>query len=140
MKEMTVQLENHRKITCYKKGRKPRYKPRPKHPIKVHVWGGISHRGQISVTVFEGKMNARLFMEILDDTLVPFIKDVYPDGCHLVRDNVHKHSSRAAHKFYEERKVDWKKRPQTLILLNVSGMSLRVHQTKSKTKNKARTN
>ena len=40
--ETTVQLENHRRTTSYKKGRKPRYKPRPKHPVKVHVWAGIS--------------------------------------------------------------------------------------------------
>ena len=38
----TVQLENHQRTTSYKKGRKPRYKPRPKHPTKVHVWAGIS--------------------------------------------------------------------------------------------------
>ena len=43
--ETTVQMETHRR-TCVKCGRKPRYKPRPKHPPKLHVWGGISVRGR----------------------------------------------------------------------------------------------
>ena len=40
--ETTVQLETHRQTCCYKRGQKPRYKPKPKHPVKVHVWAGIS--------------------------------------------------------------------------------------------------
>ena len=40
--ESSVQLETHRK-RCYRKKRTPRkLKPRPKHPLKVHIWGGIS--------------------------------------------------------------------------------------------------
>ena len=37
----TVQIETHRRTCCCKKGQKPRYKPKPKHPVKVHVWAGI---------------------------------------------------------------------------------------------------
>ena len=40
--ETTVQMESHRHFHCYKKRCKPRYKPRPKHLVKVHVWVGIS--------------------------------------------------------------------------------------------------
>ena len=53
--ETTVQIETHRCTCCYKRGLKPRYKPKPKHPIKVHVWAGISHRGRSRLYVFEGK-------------------------------------------------------------------------------------
>ena len=35
--ETTVQIETHRHTYCYKRGQKSRYKPKPKHPIKVHV-------------------------------------------------------------------------------------------------------
>ena len=35
--ESTIQIETHRRTCCYKRGQKPRYKPKPKHPIKVHV-------------------------------------------------------------------------------------------------------
>ena len=55
--ETTVQLETHRRTCCYKKQQKPRYKPKPKHPIKVHVWARISYRGRTSLCIFEGKMN-----------------------------------------------------------------------------------
>ena len=41
--ETTVQIETHRGTCCYKSGQKPRYKPKSKHPVKVHVWAGISH-------------------------------------------------------------------------------------------------
>ena len=52
--ETTVQLETHRRFCCRKNGQKPRYKPRPKHPVKVHVWAGISWKGRTEICIFEG--------------------------------------------------------------------------------------
>ena len=46
--ETTVQIEIQRHTCCYKEGCKPFYKPRPKHPVKVHIWAGISHCGRAS--------------------------------------------------------------------------------------------
>ena len=109
--ETTVQLENHRRTTSYKKGRKPRYKPRPKHPTKLHVWAGISARGRTGVCIFEGKMNAPLFKQIIEKTLVPFIKEVYPEGCRLIQDNDPKHCSRMAQDYYADSGVDWWRTP-----------------------------
>ena len=43
--ETSVQLETHRRFCCRKDRQKPRRKPRPKHPVKVHAWVGISWRG-----------------------------------------------------------------------------------------------
>jgi hypothetical protein len=65
--ETSVQLESHRRFCHRKHGQKPHPKPRyvmvttgmhtflwcfrhtffglPKHPVKVHLWGGISKRG-----------------------------------------------------------------------------------------------
>ena len=53
------------------RGQKPRYKLRPNHPIKVHVWAGISRRGRTNLCIFEGKMNAPLYIEILRQSLLP---------------------------------------------------------------------
>ena len=40
--ECTVQLERHSRI-CFRRTRQcRRLKPRPKHPVKLHIWGGIS--------------------------------------------------------------------------------------------------
>ena len=50
--ESSVMLKAHRK-RCYRRMDEPRkLKPRPKHPVEVHVWGGISKRGAISVGDF----------------------------------------------------------------------------------------
>ena len=34
------QIETHRRTCCNKKGQKPRYIPKPKHPVKVQVGQG----------------------------------------------------------------------------------------------------
>lgn len=41
----SVQVEAHHRFCCKKEGQKPHYKPRPKHPVKVHVWAAISWNG-----------------------------------------------------------------------------------------------
>ena len=105
--ETTVQIEAHRRTCCYKKGQKPRYKPKPKHPVKVHVWAGISHRGRTNLCIFEGKMNAPLFISILRKSLVPFIRAVYPDGHCFMQDNDPKHCSKLAKAYYKESGINW---------------------------------
>ena len=84
---------------------------RPKHPVKVHVWAGISMRGPTGVCIFEGKMDAEMYTEILSKTLKPFIDDVYPESHRLFQDNDPKHTSRLASKFFEENGINWWKTP-----------------------------
>ena len=38
---------------CNKRGEPPRNKPRPKRPLKVHVWAGISIGGPTAMCIFE---------------------------------------------------------------------------------------
>ena len=104
--ETTVQIETHR-CTCYKWGYKPRYKHKPKHPVKVHVRAGISHRGRTKLCISEGKMNAPLVILILRSSLLPLIKEIFPDGHCSVQDNDPKHCSKLARKFYEDEKINW---------------------------------
>ena len=40
--ECSIQSESHRRFCCRKRGEPPRNKPRLKHPLKVHIWAGIS--------------------------------------------------------------------------------------------------
>jgi len=105
--ETTVQLETHRRFCCRKQGQKPRYKPRPKHPIKVHVWAGISWRGATNVCIFEGIMDANLYTDILNQFLVPFVQTVYPHGHKFMQDNDPKHTSRHSKRFFEEKGINW---------------------------------
>ena len=60
--EASVQLETHRKRCYRKKGETPKPKPRPKHPVKVHVWGSISKYGATELVIFTGIMNAEFYV------------------------------------------------------------------------------
>ena len=56
--ECTVQLDHHGRL-CFRRQNQPRaLKQRPKHPAKVHIWGGISSRGATQIVIFTGIMNA----------------------------------------------------------------------------------
>ena len=53
----------HFRPTCYryvKVGKPPKRKPKPKHPVKLHVWAGISKHGATKICNFEGVMEADL--------------------------------------------------------------------------------
>lgn len=105
--ETTVQLKNHSRL-CFRKHRHPRkLKPRPKHPIKIHLWGGISKRGATNIVMFTGIMNAERLQTVLQARLLPFIREVYPDGHRLQQDNDPKHSSALIEDFFEENGVNW---------------------------------
>ena len=69
MDETSVQMETHRRFHCYKKGQ---YKPCPKHPVKVHVWAGISCREPTGVCIFDGIMDVPMYTNILNQYLVPY--------------------------------------------------------------------
>jgi hypothetical protein len=49
--ETTVQLESHQRHSYRKIGEPATPKPRPKHPLKLHVWAGISRRGPSPVVI-----------------------------------------------------------------------------------------
>ena len=84
---------------------------RPKHPVKVHVWAGISLRGRTGVCVFDGIMDASMYVSILRETLVPFLREVYPEGHRFMQDNDPKHTSRLAAQFFDDNCINWWKTP-----------------------------
>ena len=52
-------------------------------------------------------MDAEMYQDILKQTLLPFLQNVYPSGHRFVQDNDPKHTSRAAQKFYEDNGINW---------------------------------
>ena len=106
--ECSVMLETHRK-KCYRRRGDPRkLKPRPKHPIKVHVWGGISMRGATRVVIFSGIMTAIRYTEFLESSLVAFIRDVFADSPHrFQQDNDPKHCARYTQNYFLTKGIEW---------------------------------
>ena len=85
-------------------------KLKPKHPLKVHVWWGISRHGATKICIFDGIMDADLFCNILETVLIPFIRNKLPDH-RFMQDNNPKHTSRRAQAYFEEESINWWRTP-----------------------------
>lgn len=95
--ETSAQMEAHRRFCCRKGG----------HPVKVHVWAGISWNGATKACIFDGLMDAEFYCKILDEFLVPFIQNVYPHNHRFMQHNDPKHTSRRAKNFFAEKGINW---------------------------------
>ena len=84
---------------------------RPKHPYKVHVWAGISLRGWTGICIFTGTMDRYLYVNILQQTLLPFIRDVFQDSHRFMADNDPKHCSNYAKDFLQSNSINWWRTP-----------------------------
>lgn len=105
--ECTVQLEQHSQVCFRKKLQKRTLKQRAKHPIKLHIWGGISARGATKVVMFTGIMNAKHLSAIYEAGLLPFVEERFPDSHRLYQDNDPKHSSKHIERFLAEKQINW---------------------------------
>ena len=56
-------------------------------------------------------MDAPVYIDVLEKTLLPFLSDVYPDGHRFMQDNDPKHTSRLGRRFLEDNEVTWWKTP-----------------------------
>ena len=94
--ELTFEVEYH-STKCYRRIGQPRIlKSRPKHPDKIHAWGGIPKKGATTLILFKGTMTATRYTKILHAALVPFIAKAYPTNHCSYQDNDPKHTSRWA--------------------------------------------
>ena len=129
--ESSVQLECHKRFCCRKKGEQPCPKPRAKYPVKVHVWAGIGWHGATEICIFDGIMDAAMYVRILQVALLPTLqRPEYEKGHRFMQDNDPKHTSRVAKAFFAENGVNWWRTPspQRVLMptqLRTSGMSWR---------------
>ena len=84
---------------------------RPKHPVKLHVWAGISCRGPTAICTFEGILRTDGYIAILERSLLPFLRAVYPDGHKFVQDNDPKHTAARTRQWLEDNAVNWWRTP-----------------------------
>ena len=71
--ETSVALESNARFCNRKKGRVVN-KPVPKHPAKIHVWGGITRDGPGPMIMFKGILDTDMYKrEICDGCLLPWV-------------------------------------------------------------------
>ena len=77
------------------------------------MWAGIhvTKRGATPSVIFSGTLTSTRYCEILQNTLLPFIANVLPDGQRLQKDNDPKHASNYTKAYLEEHSVNWWKTP-----------------------------
>ena len=103
--ESSVEIELATTIQFHKQGEMYKPAPKPKHPLKVHVWGGISKHGPTELVIFEGIMDAMLYCQILETSLLPFISNTLPEH-RFQQDNDLKHTSRYVKQFHIDNTVN----------------------------------
>ncbi len=108
--ESTFQAYSGQKA-CYQYPDQRVTKPHPKHPPKVNAIAMISSRGATRLVLFEGIMNASMFIELLEP-LLQDARKLYPDGkFRIYWDNDPKHNSKLVKEYIETNELqipqDW---------------------------------
>ena len=111
--ETMIQLSPSIRRIFHHRSEARKFRPKPKHPVKVYVWGGISKYGATRCIIFTDIMNAALYVRILRVGLLPFIETTFDDNadCRFQQDNDPKHTSRVAKQFFHDNNINWWQTP-----------------------------
>ncbi|KIH50285.1 hypothetical protein ANCDUO_19637 [Ancylostoma duodenale] len=94
--ESTFELNSSSKFCYVRPGcYTARLRSRPKHPAKIHIWGGISMRGATKLAILPGSMriNSGIYCNILENCYLEFSCNTYHGFARLVHDNAPAHKS-----------------------------------------------
>ena len=88
-------------------GKTDRYKVyKPKHPLKLHVWGGISRRGKTDIVIFKGIMDGPFYREHILPIYIRSAEKLYPHGdVEMWADNDPKDTCKVVTEFMEEKGI-----------------------------------
>ena len=110
--ECTIKMESHGKITFRKWYEPKKFKPKPKHPYKLHVWAAISRKGPSRIVIFHGIMRSQFFVDEILSAAKEFIDKKFPNSPHrYIQDNDPKHTSKLTKKAYADLGINWYKTP-----------------------------
>ncbi|KAL4467941.1 hypothetical protein ABPG72_022855 [Tetrahymena utriculariae] len=71
------------------------------YSTKLHVWGGISSRGTISLEIFTENMTKEIYKEILKKKRKQ-MEQLYPHGYRIIQDNDPKHRSKIVKQYIDK--------------------------------------
>ena len=104
--ESSVEIERATTIRFHKQGEMYKPTPKPKHPLKVHVWGGIRKYGPTELVIVDGVMDAVLYIADTGN-IAPFFYQKHPSPKNrFQQDNDSKHTSNAK-QFYNDKNINW---------------------------------
>ena len=66
----------------------------------VMVWAGISWKGKTSLVVVNGNLNSEEYISMLEEHLLPFTEEKYPQGFIFQQDGAPAHTSQATRDFF----------------------------------------
>jgi len=88
--------------------------PKPKHPLSVHVWAGISTNGTTDIAIFTGVMDSSALSNHHGKTFSTLISRAYPHGHRLVMDNDPKQRSKSTSEWIKANKINqWPTPPES---------------------------
>jgi hypothetical protein len=90
----------------------------PAHGPQAFVLGAISRQGTCSITIFQGRLNAKRYQDLLAQHILPAVKRRYPGSWFFVQDNDRKQKARLVRKWGDEEGVRFLQLPPRSPELN----------------------